>query len=59
MSARMTTRTHTRLTDPFSEVRDLTGHRAIVTGGAGGIGVVITRKLAASGAAGARRRHEQ
>ena len=55
----MTTRTHTRLTDPFSEVRDLTGHRAIVTGGAGGIGVVITRKLAASGAAGAQRRHEQ
>lgn len=46
----MTTRTRTRLTRPLSEVRDLTGHRAIVTGGAGGIGVVITRTLAASGA---------
>ncbi|MDR6906063.1 NAD(P)-dependent dehydrogenase (short-subunit alcohol dehydrogenase family) [Agromyces sp. 3263] len=47
----MTTRTpRTRLTDPFSEVRDLTGTRAIVTGGAGGIGVVTTRMLAASGA---------
>ncbi|MET4159257.1 SDR family NAD(P)-dependent oxidoreductase [Agromyces sp. PvR057] len=46
----MTPRTHTRLTDPLSEVRDLTGHRAIVTGGAGGIGVVVTRTLAAAGA---------
>lgn len=47
---RMTTHTQTRLTDPFTEVRDLTGTRAIVTGGAGGIGVVTTRTLAASGA---------
>ncbi|GAA1830823.1 oxidoreductase [Agromyces salentinus] len=39
-----------RLTDPLSTTRDLTGHRAVVTGGTGGLGAITTRTLAARGA---------
>ncbi|MRG58397.1 SDR family NAD(P)-dependent oxidoreductase [Agromyces sp. CFH 90414] len=46
----MTTNVQTRLTGPLATTRDLSGHRAVVTGGAGGIGTVTTRALAERGA---------
>jgi NAD(P)-dependent dehydrogenase (short-subunit alcohol dehydrogenase family) len=42
--------TRTRLTDPLSELPGLAGRRAIVTGGASGLGLVTTRTLALRGA---------
>jgi len=42
--------TRTRLTDPLSKLPSLAGRRAIVTGGASGLGLVTTRTLAQRGA---------
>jgi NAD(P)-dependent dehydrogenase (short-subunit alcohol dehydrogenase family) len=42
--------TRTRLTNPLSKLPSLAGRRAIVTGGASGLGLVTTRTLALRGA---------
>jgi NAD(P)-dependent dehydrogenase (short-subunit alcohol dehydrogenase family) len=42
--------TRTRLTNPLSQLPSLAGRRAIVTGGASGLGLVTTRTLALRGA---------
>jgi len=42
--------TRTRLTDPLASAPDLTGRRAVVTGGSSGLGLVTTRALLRRGA---------
>jgi NAD(P)-dependent dehydrogenase (short-subunit alcohol dehydrogenase family) len=42
--------TRTRLTDPLASTPDLTGRRAVVTGGSSGLGLVTTRALLRRGA---------
>jgi NAD(P)-dependent dehydrogenase (short-subunit alcohol dehydrogenase family) len=42
--------TRTRLTDPLDSTPELTGRRAVVTGGSSGLGLVTTRTLALRGA---------
>src|SRR5690348_6660270 len=46
----MTRPTRIRLTDPLASASDLTGRRAIVTGGSSGLGLVTARTLALRGA---------
>ncbi|MDR6610718.1 SDR family NAD(P)-dependent oxidoreductase [Leifsonia sp. 1010] len=46
----MTRPTRIRLTDPLASAPDLTGRRAIVTGGSSGLGLVTARTLALRGA---------
>ncbi|WP_162236442.1 SDR family NAD(P)-dependent oxidoreductase [Frigoribacterium sp. Leaf263] len=42
--------TRTRLSDPLASAPDLTGRRAVVTGGSSGLGLVTTRTLLQGGA---------
>lgn len=39
-----------RITDPLAELTDLTGRRAVITGGGGGLGLATARGLARQGA---------
>jgi len=46
----LTRPTRTRLSDPLASAPDLTGRRAVVTGGSSGLGLVTTRTLLQGGA---------